>query len=254
MSWLEALAVLAAGLFAGTINTVVGSGSLVTFPVLLAIGLPPVTANVSNNIGILPGSLSGAWGYRDQLRGAVPVLRRVLPACLLGGAVGALLLLVLPGGIFTTVVVVLIALALLLVLVQPRITARLRRRGPLAALTPRRTVVLVGGMALASLYGGYFGAAQGVIYLAILSTLAVEDLQQANGVKNVAAACVNGVAAVLFVVLAEPDWAVVGLLAAGSVVGGLLGARVGRRLPPAVLRGVIVVVGVTAIANLLLRG
>lgn len=252
MSWLEALAVLAAGLFAGTINTVVGSGSLVTFPVLLAIGLPPVTANVTNNIGILPGSLAGAWGYRHLLREAGPVLRRVLPVSLLGGAAGALLLLVLPGGIFTTVVVVLIAVALVLVLVQPRVTARLRRRGPIASLTPRRTAALVGGMLAASLYGGYFGAAQGVIYLAILSTLAVEDLQQANGVKNVAAACVNGVAAVLFVVLADPDWAAVGLLAAGSVVGGLLGARVGRRLPPAVLRAVIIAVGVTAIVNLVL--
>lgn len=250
---LNAALIVLAGLAAGTINTVVGSGSLITFPALLALGYPPLVANVSNTLGLVPGGVSGAWGYRRELAGMRPLLVRLVPWSVSGGVVGAVLLLVLPSSVFDAVVVVLIAVALVLVLVQPRLSSRLRTRGPLAAPSRGRAAALSIGLFAASVYGGYFGAAQGVVYVALLSLFLLDDLQVANGVKNVLATVVNGVAAVTFVLFAEPDWAVVGLVALGSTLGGVLGARVGRRLPPGVLRGVIVVVGVTAIVNVALR-
>ena len=253
MSILDAVLIVAAGLAAGTMNTIVGSGSLITFPALLALGYPPLIANVSNNVGLVPGSISGAWGYRRELVGTAPVLRRLLPWCFAGAGLGATLLLVLPATVFRSVVVVLIALAVLLVIVQPRLAARLRDRAPLQSPSRGRTTALALGLFGASVYGGYFGAAQGVIYLALLSLLLVDDMQVANAIKNVLAAVVNGVAAVVFIAVAHPDWAVVGLIALGAVIGGPLGAKVGRRLPPAVLRGVIVVVGVLAIVGVLVH-
>lgn len=252
MTALDAVLILLAGLAAGTINTVVGSGSLITFPALLALGYPPLVANVSNNIGLVGGGITGVWGYRRELAGTGAVLRRTLPWAAAGAVLGSTLLLVLPSAVFETVVVVLIALALVLVLVQPMVSARLRTRGPLGQLTRLRAVLLVTGLFLSSVYGGYFGAAQGVLYVAVLSLLLVDDLQVANGIKNVLALVVNAVSAVVFALFAEPDWAVVGLILAGSLVGGVVGSSVGRRLPPTVLRVVIVVVGVAAIANVLL--
>jgi len=255
---LDAVLIVAAGLAAGTINTIVGSGSLITFPALLALGYPPLIANVSNNVGLVPGSISGAWGYRRELAETGPALRRLLPWCVAGASLGAALLLILPPSVFGSVVVVLIALAVLLVIVQPRLAVRLRKRTPLqshspGSSSPKHGVALALGLFGASVYGGYFGAAQGVIYLALLSLLLVEDMQVANAIKNVLAVVVNGVAAVVFIAVAHPDWAVVGLIALGATVGGQLGARVGRRLPPTVLRGVIVVVGVLAIVAVLVR-
>lgn len=249
MTLLDAALIVVAGLAAGTINTVVGSGSLITFPALLALGYPPLVANVSNNIGLVPGSVSGAWGYRRELAGTGRALRLLLPWAGAGAALGSVLLLVLPAAVFQSVVVVLIAAALLLVILQPR----LAHRAPLDEPSRLRTAALVVGLFGASVYGGYFGAAQGVIYLALLSLLLVADLQVANAIKNVLAAVVNGVAAVLFVVFADPDWAVVGLIAVGAVVGGQLGSTVGRKLPPVALRAVIVVVGALAIVRVLWR-
>jgi len=240
----DVILIFAAGLVAGTMNAVVGSGSLVTFPTLLALGYPPVVANVSNTIGLVPGSVSGAIGYREKLRGMSRPIGRLVPWCAGGALVGGVLLLALPDTVFETIVIALIALAIVLVLAQPLL---LRERG-----TNRRTTwMLPVAMAAASVYGGYFGAAQGVIYIAILSILLTEDLQLANAIKNVLAAVVNGAAAVLFAFASEPNWTVVGLIAAGSIVGGQLGARVGRKLPPALLRVVIVAVGIAAIIKVL---
>jgi len=246
---LEHVAIFAAGMAAGTINTIVGSGTLITFPVLLAVGFEPVVANVSNSVGLFPGSLSGAYGYRRELSGQRDRLRRLGGASLLGGITGALLLLTLPDRAFKAIVPVLIALALVLVVVQPSLT-RVIRRG-------RTAVPLHGGPLLlaavygAGVYGGYFGAAQGVLLMAILGLALHDDLQRLNAAKNVLAGLVNLVSAVLFVAAAEVAWRPALLIAAGSVIGGQIGARVGRRLPPAALRGVIVLVGALAIANLL---
>ncbi|GAA2478790.1 sulfite exporter TauE/SafE family protein [Streptomyces thermolineatus] len=248
----ESLAVLAAGTGAGAINTMVGSGTLITFPVLLAVGLPPVTANVSNTLGLVPGSLSGAIGYRRELRGQGRRLLTLAPAALIGGLAGAVLLLALPSAAFDTIVPVLVALALVLIVLQPRLSRAVQsRRERVGAAAPGNGgPLLFTGILLASAYGGYFGAAQGIIYMALMGVLLHEDVQRINAVKNVLAMVVNGVAAVFFVFVADFDWAAVGLIALGAAVGGQIGAKVGRRLPPAVLRGLIVAVGLVAIVQL----
>ncbi|MFC3963994.1 sulfite exporter TauE/SafE family protein [Nocardia jiangsuensis] len=254
MTPLEMLAVLVAGMAAGTINTVVGSGTLITFPVLLAFGLPPVTANVSNTIGLVPGSISGVIGYRRELAGQGGRLARLGVASLVGGLVGAVLLLRLPEGAFTAIVPVLIILALILVVVQPRLSrwvARRRERDDSAA-PEHGGPVLFAAVCATGVYGGYFGAAQGVLLMGLLGVFVHDDLQRLNAVKNVLALIVNAVAAVFFLVVAEVSWQAVALIAVGSIVGGQIGAKAGRRLPPAVLRGVIVVVGLVAVARLLL--
>jgi uncharacterized protein len=243
----HAAIIFVAGLAAGTINTIVGSGSLITFPTLLALGYPPVLANVSNNSGLVPGGASGAYGYRRELAGQGPRLRQLVPASVAGGVTGAVLLLVLPGSVFKRVVIVLIAVALVLVVLQPWLA---RRPGP-SASPARIGPVLVTAVFATGVYGGYFGAAQGIILIALLAIFVADDLQRLNGAKNVLALCVNGVAAVVFVLATRVDWKVAGLIAAGSVIGGQVGARVGRRLDPRALRAAIVVVGLGAIARLL---
>lgn len=249
----EAVAVLLAGVAAGTINTVVGSGTLITFPTLLAFGLPPVTANVSNTIGLVPGSLSGAIGYRAELTGQRARLVRFGAASLVGGIIGAVLLLTLPSSAFDTIVPVLIALGCLLVVFGPGISERVAARAESTGGLPDHGVWWVWpAICAAGVYGGYFGAAQGVLLLAILGIGVADTLQRHNATKNVLALVVNGVAAVVFLFVAHVDWRAAGLIAAGSVVGGQLGARIGRRLPPIVFRSVIVVVGVVAIVSLLL--
>ncbi|MFC8585888.1 sulfite exporter TauE/SafE family protein [Streptomyces sp. NPDC057217] len=255
MSIWEALAVFAAGIGAGTINTIVGSGTLITFPVLLATGLPPITANVSNALGLVPGSVSGAIGYRRELKGQKKRVLRLGAAALVGGLVGAILLLALPSDAFDAIVPVLIGLALVLVLLQPRIAAAVKRRRERTGSEahPDGGPALLVGLLLASMYGGYFGAAQGVLYLSLMGLLLHDDLQRINAVKNILGALVNGVAAVFFLFVADFDWTAVLLIAVGSTIGGQLGAKVGRRLPPTVLRGVIIAVGVVAILQLTLK-
>lgn len=248
MTGLEQLAVFAAGVGAGTINTIVGSGTLITFPVLLAVGYEPVVANVSNAVGLFPGSMSGAYGYRRELSGQAGRLLRLGTASLTGGVTGAVLLLVLPEDAFKTIVPALIALACGLVIAQPSITRRLRRRWE----TPRLHggAWLLAGVYGAGVYGGYFGAAQGVLLIAFLGLGLDDGLQRLNAAKNVLAGLVNLVAASLFIVVADVAWQPAVLLAFGSVLGGQIGATVGRRLPPNVLRAVIVTIGVVAIVNL----
>lgn len=250
MSPPAALAILGVGLLAGTINTIVGSGSLITFPTLLALGYPPVVANVSNTVGLVTGSISGAVGYRRELEGQRSRVRVLGMASLAGGLTGGMLLLALPASVFESVVPALILAACLLVAVQPRLARRLvagerparPHGGPLLFVTVFGTGV----------YGGYFGAAQGVILIALLGIFIDDGLQRLNALKNVLAALVNGVAALLFIAFAEVDWAVAGLLAAGAICGGQLGARLGRRIPARGLRVVIVVVGVAVAVRLLL--
>lgn len=250
MSLLECVLVLAAGVFAGAINTVVGSGTLVTFPVLLAVGYGPVTANVSNTLGLVPGSISGAIGYRAELAGQRRRILTLASASVLGGIVGAVLLLSLPSEAFETIVPVLIALALVLVVAQPRLSRMLAERRE--HVRPHGGPLLWSGVFGTGVYGGYFGAAQGIILLALTAIALPEgDLQRLNAMKNVLAGLVNAVAAIVFVFFATVAWLPALLLAVGSAAGGQIGARIGRRLPPAVLRGVIVVVGLAAIVELL---
>jgi uncharacterized membrane protein YfcA len=249
MSLGEIVAIACAGLAAGTINSVVGSGTLITFPVLLAFGYAPVTANVSNTIGLVPGSISGAIGYRRELSGQRARAIRLGTSSVLGGITGALLLLVLPASAFKAIVPVFIVLALVLVVLQPRIKRHLAER-KLDAIHERGVVVAL-AIYLTGVYGGYFGAAQGILVLGILGVTLAQDLHRTNALKNVLVGLTNGVAGVYFILEAHVDWAPAAIIAATSIIGAQLGARYGRRLPPTALRALIVVVGITAIVRLL---
>ena len=260
MTPLEGVAIVVAGVGAGTINTVVGSGTLITFPTLLALGYPPVVANVANTVGLTPGSLTATWGYRRELRNQRRRLLRLGTASMVGGLIGGLLLLTLPEEAFKAIVPALIGLALVLVVLQPRLSARVAARRERehartgAVRRPDGGPLLLLGITGTGVYGGYFGAAQGVLLLGLMGVCLDEDLQTLNGIKNVLTGLVNGTAAVLFIAVAEVDWAVAGLIAVGAFLGGLLGVRIGRRLSPAVLRGVIVVVGIAAIVRVVTSG
>ena len=249
MSLPHALEIFGAGIVAGTINTVVGSGTLFTFPVLLAIGYAPVTANVSNTVGLVPGSVAGAIGYRRELAGQRARLIRFAIASIAGGILGAVLLLSLPASAFKDIVPAFIVIALVLIVLQPRIGRALEARR--SRSTGHPGVVAMLAVFASGISGGYFGAAQGIMLLAILGlSLPDEHLQRVNALKVVLAGLVNLVAGIIFVFSAHIAWLPALLIAIGSIIGGIAGARWGRRLPPAALRAVIVVVGITAIVRL----
>jgi uncharacterized membrane protein YfcA len=248
-----AVVLIAVGIYAGTVNAIVGAGSLVTFPTLLLLGFSPLVANVSNTVGLVPGTISGAVGYRRELAGQRARARPLLIAATLGGLTGAALLLVLPAAAFARIVPVLILVACGLVAVQPRLSAWVvERRARTGTLHPDGGPVLIAGVYLTGIYGGYFGAAQGVILIALLAILVDDDLQRLNGLKNLIAVVINGIAALIFIVVAPVAWAPAILLAIGSIIGGQLGAVVGRRLSPFALRAAIIVVGTIVAVRLLL--
>ncbi|MGA7910199.1 MAG: sulfite exporter TauE/SafE family protein [Candidatus Dormiibacterota bacterium] len=248
MSFGQTALVALAGFLAGAINAIIGSGSLITFPTLLAIGLPPVTANVTNTVGLAFGTASAVVGYRRELR---PQLRRALwlsiPS-MLGAALGAALLLLLPQTVFGVIVPVLVGFAMLLVIFQPRISAWLAPTGAAPAWGSYAVPV---GIFLTAIYGGYFGAAQSVILMGLLTVLLREPIQQLNGLKNAVSAASNLMAALIFLAVAHVDWQAAGVIAVSSVIGGLAGSAVGRRLSPSLLRVVIVAAGVAALIKLL---
>lgn len=244
------MAVVAAGMTAGTVNAIIGSGGLITFSTLVGLGLSPLVANVTSNLGLLPGSASSIYGYRRELRGQGVRVRMLAMCSGSGGLTGSILLLLLPSGVFDAVVPILILGACGLMLAQPRLSAWVATRRPDGArdvgVTPMAIAFAAG------IYGGYFGAAQGVILLSMLAVFVPDDLRRSNGLKNVLAGTVNGIAAVVFVFFADIDWRFAGLVAVGSVIGGALGASVGRRIPPMALRVAVVAVGVGVASRLLL--
>lgn len=250
MSFLEVILVLIAGFGAGAINAIIGSGTLITFPVLLAIGYAPVVANVSNTLGLVPGAASAAWAYRRELHGSRPRLLRFAPATALGAIIGSILLIELPAEAFKTIVPVLIAVSLVLIVLQPRITRWVAERR--REQQPHGGRGLLAGIFGTGIYGGYFGAGQGILLFGLLATSLPDDLRELNAIRAVLAGLANLVAAVMFIFIADLDWLVVLLIAVGSTAGGLIGAGIGRRLPDPVLRAAIVVVGISAIVQLVL--
>jgi uncharacterized membrane protein YfcA len=243
------VAIVGAGIGAGIANAIVGSGTLITFPTLLAFGYAPVTANVSNTIGLVPGSVSGAIGYRRELAGQRGRALRFGVASLLGGVTGAVLLLVLPASTFKAIVPGFIALALLLTVVQPRLNGRLA--GHVASGARGVKALLPVAIFVTGVYGGYFGAGQGILLLAILGAALPQSLHDSNALKNVLAGLVNGVAGVYFMLAAHVVWGPAAIIAGSSILGAQIGARYGRRLPPDALRALIVLVGLAAIVRLL---
>ncbi|HEX6021203.1 MAG TPA: sulfite exporter TauE/SafE family protein [Solirubrobacter sp.] len=237
----EAIAVAAAGFAAGGVNTIVGSGSLITFPTLLAVGYPSVTANVSNTVGLVPGGVSGVIGYRRELRGLWRRTMILAVGTTAGALLGGILLLSLSEAVFEAVVPVLILLSALLM--------ALKRTPAAHADTEHNGRGILASFAT-GIYGGYFGAAQGIILMSLLRFCYPDDLQRLNAIKNVLAGVANGVAAVLFIAVADVAWEAAGLIAAGSIVGAQVGARYGRMIPSEALRWVVVVVA-TIVAGIL---
>ncbi|GAA2865936.1 sulfite exporter TauE/SafE family protein [Paenarthrobacter ilicis] len=260
MEILSSILIFFAGLWAGTINAVVGSGTLVTFPVLIALGITPVVASMSNAMGLVAGNAAGAWGYRRELAGRGRQLMKLLPASLLGGITGAWLLLHLPETVFHYAAPVLLVVALLMVVFQPKLQAwvRAREQNPEHAVRDKsHGVLLVVLVFLAGVYGGYFVAAQGILLVGILGVFLAGTMQNANAMKNILVLGVNLVAAFSYLIFAfdRINWLVVLLIAVSSTIGGLVGAKVGRKLSPTILRSVIFVLGIVAlgfmIANLM---
>lgn len=248
----EQLVVLATGLASGVLTSTVGVASLLSFPVLVALGIPPVVANASNTVGLIPAGLSGSFGYRAELREHPLVTRMVLLCCALGSVLGAVLLLALPASAFEAVVPWLILVACTLVGAQPWIAGWLRRHREAVAAAPRHTMSPLSTFfaALTGVYGGYFGAGSGVMMVAVLGLGTDLDLRVVNGLKTLAVLAGNLVAGGIFIVVADLDWHAILLLAAGSLVGGYVGARVGRLLPPGVFRVGVVIAGIVAAALL----
>lgn len=249
MNALESFFILLGGLWAGTINSVVGSGTLVTFPILIALGVAPVMAVVSNAMGLIAGGVSGTWGYRRELRGMKSNLIKLMPASILGGITGAYLLLHLPESVFALVAPALIVLALTLVIFQPRLQRAIQARRGAGPTDRTHDLAMVALVYLTGVYGGYFVAAQGVLLVAILGIFMSGTLQNANAVKNLLSLSVNVVAAISYLLFAPEKiiWQIVALIAVSSLAGGFMGARIGRKLSPLVLRSVIVTLGVVAL-------
>ena len=259
MSVAQMLLIAFAGVGAGAINSLVGSGTLITFPTLIALGFPPVTATMSNAVGVVGGGVSGTWGYRAELRGQWHRLRWQIPASVTGALIGSFLLLHLPERVFIQIVPVLMILALLLVIAGPRIQDYARRRAEAAGrsaehVPPLRMAALVVGTFAVGVYGGYFTAAQGILLMGVMGALLPEDMQRMNAAKNLLSLLVNIVAAISYTLVAfdRISWLAAGLIAVGSLAGGWLGSRYGRRLSPNALRAVIVVVGLIGLVRLLM--
>jgi len=248
LSPLAILAIIAAGLVAGMANAIVGSGSLLTFPTLLALGFSPIVANVSNTVGLVFGSISAVTGQRPELAGQRRRTAMLAIPAVAGGLLGAVLLLALPQSVFHQVVPVLVLLAVVLVIVQPRLSTYLAWHGA----SDGNSWGLRAGVFLTAIYGGYFGAAQGVMFIGLLGVFIKDEVQRLNALKNVLAVLVNGIAAIVFVLLAHVAWVAVALIAVSSIAGGQLGAVVARRLPPNALRAVIVIAGLAAVVKLMM--
>lgn len=259
MSLLSSVALFAMGIMAGIINSAVGSGSLLTLPVLLAMGVPPGVAVRTNTIGLMFASIGSAWGFRHEVKQEMPYLKPLIAAAIIGAACGSLLLLFTPTRALDFVIPILIIVALVLVIFQKRIVALVGGNVPDETDDDGRPVGevykrpgLVGAMGLASVYGGFFTAAQGVIYMAIMGVGTGRSFKAVNPVKNFLSLFVNAVAALVYVIAffafgAEILWAGVAILAVGGVIGGLVGARIAKRVSNTFLKGLIVVVAITAL-------
>jgi uncharacterized membrane protein YfcA len=243
------LLLVAAGVAAGVVNAIAGGGSLITFPTLLAIGLPSVDANVTNSVSVFPGYVASVAGSRADLAGQGRRLRAIVPTSVVGAVGGCALLLLTPARAFELVVPFLVLGAAATLAFQQRLRALVGH--PRALSERRRAITLQSVVFVGAIYGGYFGAALGVMYVAALALVLDESLNRINALKNVLSAAVGLVTVVVFAVFAPVHWGAALILAPATVVGGYAGARLARRLPARVLRTIIVTFG-TAIGLVLL--
>ncbi len=237
-----------AGLGAGVVNGAAGGGTLVSFPALLAVGYPALTANVTSTVGIWSGYLGGAAGFQREVVAQRHRVRALGGTVVAGAVLGGILLLTTPSADFRLLAPYLLLLSCLLFAVQPLLVPWLGRRDEGRRV---HVVLLHGGSFVAAAYGSYFGAGLGVVLLAVLATAIPGPLVQINGLRSVLALLVNTVAVLIFAIHATVAWEVAGMMAAGALVGGYIGAHLARRVPPVVLRVVVVVLGLAAAAHLL---
>lgn len=238
------------GFLAAAINGVVGSGTLLTYPVLLGLGLSPVVANGTSSAGLAAGGMAAGWAYRSELRDRMRILAIPVVLAMIGGGVGALLVVMLPASVFDAVVPWLIVFAVVMVAVQPVITRSLRKR-PHHLVRPRRDLPI--WTALLGTYAGYFGAGQGVMYYSVLGLRYDEDLQHVNAAKNLLGPLANVVGAIVFILAGFVSWPYVVALWVGSILGGYFGARTARKVSPLVLRVIVIVIGIIAAISMWLE-
>jgi uncharacterized membrane protein YfcA len=247
----EAILIAGAGFLAGAVNAVAGGGSLISFPALLAVGYPSVTANVTNTVSVLPGYVGGAYGYRRELQGQGRQLRRLAPVSALGAVAGAVLLLTTSSEVFDGVVPFLVALASVLLLAQPRIQSWVLSR-PHDGFARSHAALAIATF-VAAVYGAYFGGGLGVILLAVLGMFLVGDLQRTNALKSALTLVINLVAMIAFALFGPVQWVAVAIVAPASLLGGWVGAQVARRLPAVVLRATVAAFGFVVAVVLLVR-
>lgn len=240
---------LMAGLGAGIINGAAGGGTLVSFPALLAVGYPALTANVTSTVGIWTGYLGGSAGFRSELLGQKRRLAGLSPTIIGGSVLGGVLLLTTPTRDFRLVAPYLLVLACLLFTLQPYAASYFRRRG---TATRANAALMHSGSFLGAVYGSYFGAGLGVVLLAVLASTIPEPLVRINGLRSVMALVINTVAVLIFVVHAHIAWRAAGLMAGSALMGGYVGARLARRIPTAALRAFVITVGMATAVDLFL--
>lgn len=240
---------------AGMINSVAGGGTLLTFPTLIWLGQPPIIANATSTVALWPGSLGGMWGYKNELRQSQSRLFALVVPSIVGGITGALLLKKTPPGVFARLVPFLILFATILFMVQGAVQ---RWLGLHESHSSRITLNWLVGASLFQLavavYGGYFGAGIGILMLAALALLGLKDIHQMNGLKNLFALCINGVAAAYFMLAGLVEWKVAAVMAAGAMAGGYGSAGIARRLGPPFVRRVVVLIGFAMTVSLFLKG
>lgn len=255
MDLFEQFFLLGGGMLAGVVLSSIGAASLISFPILLAVGLPPVVANASNSVGLVPAGIGGAFGYRRELRENPALTRAILLTSGVGAVLGALLLLKLPPDVFESIIPWMILFACALVGLQPLISSRVQQRRARLGHSPRDRQAMSAPVTAIStvmgVYGGYFGAGQGVMMVAFLALGIDVELRVINALKTLAVFASNVVASIVFIFLAPLDWQAIALVGAGSIIGGYVGALIGRKMPPSVFRVLVVVMGVAVSIKLL---
>lgn len=250
---MDHLVVLAAAVAAGAINAIAGGGTLVSFPALVWIGVPAITANATSTVALWPGSMSSAWAYRRELRKSDVHLYSLIVPSVIGGLAGAALLRLTPTEIFDRLVPILILFATCVFMLQERIQRWFSRSSQSPHEGARWMVGAMGYQLLVGLYGGYFGAGIGILMLAALAIMGHTDIHQMNGLKNVLAACINGIAALYFIWAGLVSWPHAAIMAAGAVAGGVAGVGLARRIGRTAVRRMVVGIGFAMAVSLMLR-
>lgn len=254
MTPVEAVIVAVAGFLGGAVNALAGGGSLISFPALLAVGYPSVTANVTNSLAMWPGYASSSLAFRGELADQRPRIRVLGLTATAGGVAGSVLLLGLPSEVFDAVVPWFVLLASLLLAVQPRLADLIRRRNRRPERAPHRSPALHGALFFAGAYGAYFGGGLGVVLIGVLGLYLSDHLHVIMGMKNVISLLVNTVAVVAFVFFAPVSWTALAVVAPAAFVGGYTGSKVAKQIPPDALRLGIVLIGALVGVVMLVRG